>query len=101
MFFITGKALSISDAQYLKEHLKQGYGIFSLGAKKVFAVRDRIPNYDWDYISVVSYESVANTVFITRNLCLLYHTCNPICFFCLFQTFGSYLISHLLFDSKK
>lgn len=69
--FYHGKALSISDAQYLKEHLKQGYGIFSLGAKKVFAVRDRIPNYDWDYISVVSYESVANTVFITRNLCLL------------------------------
>lgn len=69
--FYHGKTLSASDAQYLKKHLKEGYGIFSLNTQKVFAVRDKIPNYNWDYISVVSYESVANTVFMTRNLCLL------------------------------
>lgn len=69
--FYHNDTISDRNAQYLDDHLKNDYGIFSLDEQKVFAVKGRIPDYQWHYISTVSYDSVAKTVFITRNACFL------------------------------
>lgn len=55
----------------LKARLGDGYGIFTLNGKSVFAVHGRIPVFGWDYICVVSYESIAYTISVTLKLCFL------------------------------
>lgn len=55
----------------LKKSLKGGYGIFSFHGKSVFAVHGRIPGLGWDYICVVSYESIAHTISVTLRICIL------------------------------
>lgn len=55
----------------LKSSLNEDYGIFTLNGKSVFAVHGRIPSFGWDYICIVSYESIAHTVSVTLKLCIL------------------------------
>lgn len=55
----------------LKNNLNEGSGIFILNEKSVFAVHGLIPGFGWDYICVVSYESIAHTISITLRICIL------------------------------
>lgn len=41
------------------------YTIKKLDNQPFFIVQDSIKNYDWDYVAVVSYESITRTIYIT------------------------------------
>lgn len=55
----------------LKSLQKNSYSILSLDGQSVFAVRGLIRDYNWDYICIVSYESVAQTISVTIRICIL------------------------------
>lgn len=53
----------------LKSHLNQGYGILEFNGESVFAVHGFVPDYGWDYISMVSYESISHAISVTLRIC--------------------------------
>lgn len=55
----------------IKNDLKEGYGIFTLNGRSVFAVHGHIPDFGWDYIRIVSYDSIAHTLSFTLKICVL------------------------------
>lgn len=55
----------------LKDQLNKGYDVLKLNGQPVFAVHGMIPGYDWDYICTVSYNSIANTLTATWNICVV------------------------------
>ena len=66
-----GSTLSDRQAVELSKDLSGDYGIEKAGKETLFAVRGKIPLYDWDYISTVSYSSVYKTVTLSGRLFLL------------------------------
>lgn len=45
-----------------------GYRVLDLDGKSYFAVRGEIPGYDWQYLSLVSYDSTRRAVFMSNVL---------------------------------
>lgn len=60
-----GSSLSASQAADLEKHLPNSYGIKKTGSDTLFAVRGKIPIYNWDYICTVSYDSIYRTITLT------------------------------------
>lgn len=47
-----------------------GYCITKINDKSFFAVKGQIPSYEWDYIAMISYSSIAHTFTITSAICI-------------------------------
>ena len=54
----------------LTSSLEKNYTITEVMDQTLFAVKGYIPDYDWDYIAMVSYESIARTVSLTTTICI-------------------------------
>ena len=54
----------------LTSSLEKNYTITEVMDQTLFAVKGYIPDYDWDYIAMVSYESIAWTVSLTTTICI-------------------------------
>ena len=54
----------------LTSSLEKNYTITEVMDRTLFAVKGYIPDYDWDYIAMVSYESIARTVSLTTTICI-------------------------------
>ena len=65
-----GSSLSDQQALSLSKDLSGDYGIKKTGKETLFAVRGKIPLYNWDYISVISYSSVYKTITLSGRLFL-------------------------------
>ncbi len=48
----------------------EDYKVIHLGSDDYFAVKGTIPTYDWDYICLVSYDSIASTIAISKGICI-------------------------------
>ena len=66
-----GSTLTDKQAVALSKDLKDDYGIEKAGKEALFAVRGKIPIYNWDYISTVSYSSIYKTITLSGQLFLL------------------------------
>ncbi len=47
------------------------YGLVKIDKHAYFAVKGIIPNYEWGYICLVSYDTVTNALTFSRNICFL------------------------------
>lgn len=65
------RGLEESSIRYLQEHLKKGYGIFTVNKNTLFAVQGSIPEFGWSYICMISYASISKTISVTNKFCLL------------------------------
>lgn len=75
----------------LNKNLSEGYRILTLEGKAVFAVHDSIPDFDWDYTCVISFDSINHTISVTLEICILVMTLSII-----FILFSSSQISEAL-----
>lgn len=48
----------------------EDYCIRTIGHIPFFAVKGQIPHYKWDYIAMVSYNSIAQTITVTSMVCI-------------------------------
>lgn len=60
-----------TDIENLLADSKEGYCITDINQKTFFTVKGRIPSYNWDYLAMVSYDSIAHTVTVTSAICVL------------------------------
>lgn len=65
------KTFSNYSINAIKNKLSDGYSIISLATKDFFTVHGLVPDFQWDYICAISYDSIVNTISITRNISLL------------------------------
>lgn len=63
-------ALPQKDIEELTSSLGEDYTITEVNDQAFFAVRGYIRDYGWDYIAMVSYESVSRTVSFTSGVCI-------------------------------
>lgn len=56
------KEISEKDSKHLAKNLTSSYEIIPLNDHKYFAVKGLIPNYNWDYICLVSFDSINDSV---------------------------------------
>lgn len=61
---------SQKEAMELNQHLNSSYNVVELDHQKLFAVRGKIPIYEWDYICTISYDSVYRTIALSSRLFL-------------------------------
>ena len=64
------KNFTEEQAGYIKSSLNSSYDILNLDKHNYFAVKGRIPNYDWDYICLVSYDSMTAALRLSQILCI-------------------------------
>lgn len=58
--------LTDEDAEQIRTKLTANYQIIDLGGHSYFAVRGEIDRYNWDYICLVSYDGIVETVHQTQ-----------------------------------
>ena len=63
--------LTDAQAASLSRDLSGDYLITKAGRETLFAVRGKIPIYNWDYISTVSYDSIYRTITLSSRFFLL------------------------------
>lgn len=59
------------DIEELSSYTKEGYYITTLNHKSFFAVKGQIPFYGWDYLAMISYDSIAHTFTLTSATCII------------------------------
>lgn len=64
------KNFTDEQAMKIQSSLDSSYKILTLNNHNYFAVRGRIPDYEWDYICLVSYDAITSALKISQVLCL-------------------------------
>lgn len=64
----TSPELSTDDVRNLKEKMSDSYGIIGLSQGKYFVVKNKIPLFEWDFYSLVPYNSVFNSMLAAQFL---------------------------------
>src|SRR5699024_9434425 len=62
--------ISEKNLETLSHKSHNGYMIRELDAQTFFIVQSYIEDYNWDYIAMVSYESISRTISITTAGCI-------------------------------
>lgn len=63
--------LTRESVMHINKKLTRDYDVLKLDGKNYFAVHGRIPTYGWDYICLVSYDSIAANLTMSRVLCFI------------------------------
>lgn len=54
--------LSYSDSKIIQDELDSNYGVLELGGNRFFGTKGAIPNYNWEYICLVSYDAIHQAI---------------------------------------
>lgn len=65
------KNFTHEQALSIQSSLNGTYEILDIDGHHYFAVRGRIPSYDWDYICLVSYDAIMSGLRISQFLCVI------------------------------
>lgn len=65
------ETFSTYDITEIKAQLTDEYSVVSLGSENFFIVHGVVPNFHWDYVCAVSYDSIVSTIELSRNISLL------------------------------
>lgn len=57
--------LSTEDASLVQKLLTTDYDVIKIGGERYFAVRGTLPNFDWDYICLVSYDDTHRSIVLS------------------------------------
>ncbi|MBT9777912.1 sensor histidine kinase [Clostridium sp. MCC353] len=64
------KNFTEEEAVSIQSALDSSYKILNLNNHNYFAVKGRIPDYDWDYICLVSYDAMTSALRLSQFLCI-------------------------------
>lgn len=53
----------------INRQLSGSYSVVSVGGQQYFAVRGQIPDFDWDYICMIPYDSIGRSLHLAKNTC--------------------------------
>lgn len=63
--------LTLESADDINEKIAGDYGVVTVGNEEYFGVKGKIPEYDWDYVYLVSYDEIRATQAMVLTLYLL------------------------------
>lgn len=63
--------ISDNSAPLLYEKLQRPYGIIEQNGRSYFAVRSRIPSYEWNYINLIPYDDINRSIVAVFQLILV------------------------------
>lgn len=62
--------ISEEDMETLSAKFHSGYRVETVNGQAFFIVQGYIKDYDWDYIAMVSYDSISRTISVTTIICI-------------------------------